>query len=132
MNQVVAHTKTGQLLKGVTNNFLPNKESFHLLPAGAAPGTKPVEIFINQLKAVFFVRDLAGQRDHWEKKDFDPYAFQQGKKIRVVFQDGEILLGTTQGYQAGRPGFFIVPADPKSNNERCFVVSSATKEVTLL
>ena len=55
-----------------------------------------------------------------------------GKKMRVVFQDGEVLLGTTQGYQPGRPGFFLVPADPRSNNERCFVISSATREVTLL
>ena len=132
MNQVVAHTKTGQLIKGITNNFLPNKESFHLLPAGSAPGSKPVEVFINQLKAVFFVKDLQGQRDHQEKNAFDPYAFQQGKKIRVVFQDGEVLVGLTQGYQPGRPGFFMVPADPKSNNERCYVVTSSTKEVTLL
>jgi len=132
MNQVVAHTKTGQLIKGITNNFLPNKESFHLLPAGSAPGSKPMEVFLNQLKAVFFVKDLQGQRDHQEKNAFDPYAFQQGKKIRVVFQDGEVLVGLTQGYQPGRPGFFMVPADPKSNNERCYIVTSSTKEVTLL
>jgi len=132
MNQVVAHTKTGQLIKGITNNFLPNKESFHLLPAGSAPGSKPMEVFLNQLKAVFFVKDLQGQRDHQEKNAFDPYAFQQGKKIRVVFQDGEVLVGLTQGYQPGRPGFFMVPADPKSNNERCYIVASSTKEVTLL
>ncbi|HNX32777.1 MAG TPA: hypothetical protein PKM35_14270 [Holophaga sp.] len=132
MNQVVAHTKTGQLIKGITNNFLPNKESFHLLPAGSAPGTKPMEVFLNQLKALFFVKDLQGQRDHQEKNAFDPYAFQQGKKIRVVFQDGEVLVGLTQGYQPGRPGFFMVPADPKSNNERCYIVASSTKEVTLL
>ena len=132
MNQVVAHTKTGQLIKGITNNFLPNKESFHLLPAGSAPGSKPMEVFLNQLKALFFVKDLQGQRDHQEKNAFDPYAFQQGKKIRVVFQDGEVLVGLTQGYQPGRPGFFMVPADPKSNNERCYIVASSTKEVTLL
>lgn len=132
MNQVVAHTKTGQLIKGITNNFLPNKESFHLLPAGSAPGSKPVEVFLNQLKAIFFVKDLQGQRDHQEKNAFDPYAFQQGRKLRVVFQDGEVLVGLTQGYQPGRPGFFMVPADPKSNNERCYVVTSSTREVTLL
>ena len=132
MNQVVVHTKTGQVLKGVTNNFLPNKDSFHLLPAGAALGTKPTEIAVGSLKAVFFVRDLKGKAEHQDQKRFEPSATLQGKRLRVVFQDGEVLLGTTQGYQPGRPGFFLVPADPRSNNERCYVVSSATREITFL
>lgn len=55
-----------------------------------------------------------------------------GRKIRVVFEDGEVLLGTTQGYDASRPGFFIIPADAASNNERCFVVRIATREVTFV
>ena len=36
---------------------------------------------------------------------------------------------TTQGYQPDRPGFFVVPVDPKSNNDRCFVVMAAVKAV---
>ena len=132
MNQVVIHTKAGQVLKGVTNNFMPGKDSFHLMAAGTAPGTKPTEILLNTLKAVFFVRDLKGRPEHKEAKAFDPSMPLGGKKMRVVFQDGEVLLGTTQGYQPGRPGFFLVPADPRSNNERCFVISSATREITLL
>jgi hypothetical protein len=52
-----------------------------------------------------------------------------GRKLRIVFKDGEVLVGTTQGYQPGRQGFFVVPADAKSNNERCYVVSAATQEV---
>jgi hypothetical protein len=55
-----------------------------------------------------------------------------GRKIRVRFKDGEVLVGTTQGYQPGRPGFFLVPADPGSNIERCYVISAATDEVTFL
>ena len=42
------------------------------------------------------------------------------------------MVGTTQGYNPGRPGFFLIPADPQSNNERCFVVTGATQEVALL
>lgn len=48
---------------------------------------------------------------------------------QVLFKDGETILGTTQGYQSGRPGFFVVPPDPESNNERCFVISRATQEI---
>ena len=131
MNQVVVHTRQGQLLKGTTNDFLPTKDRFHLAPAEAPPGTKSQEILIANLKAVFFVRDLIGQSQHTKQNSFDVNRALQGRKIRVVFQDGEIMLGTTQGYQPGRPGFFMVPADPESNNERCYVVSAATKEVTL-
>jgi hypothetical protein len=50
----------------------------------------------------------------------------------VVFKDEELLVGTTQGYQPGRPGFFVYPADTQSNNERCYVVSTAAKEVSIL
>lgn len=132
MNTVVVHTNKHQLLKGTTNDFLPTKDRFHLVPAGAAPGAMPLEISIADLKAVFFVKDLKGTPDHVKKNAFDPNVPVQGRKIRVVFQDGEIMLGTTQGYQVGRQGFFVVPVDPKSNNERCYVVSAATKEVTML
>jgi Family of unknown function (DUF6982) len=55
-----------------------------------------------------------------------------GRRIRVVFSDGEEITGTTQAYQPGRVGFFIVPADVHSNTERCFVVAAATREVVLL
>jgi hypothetical protein len=44
-----------------------------------------------------------------------------GRKIGVVFKDGEVLVGTTQGYDRSRPGFFVVPADAESNDERVYV-----------
>ena len=132
MNQVVVHTKNGELLKGTTNNFLPTKNFFHLVPVGAAPGAKPLEILFSDLKAVFFVKDLTGQSQRVDKNSFDPNRPVQGRKIRIVFHDGEIMLGTTQGYQPDRSGFFVVPVDPESNNERCCIISASTKEVTLL
>ena len=55
-----------------------------------------------------------------------------GLKIKVVFLDGETVVGTTQGYQPSRPGFFMVPADPDDNNERCYIVAAAAQSVTLL
>jgi hypothetical protein len=55
-----------------------------------------------------------------------------GRKIRVDFQDGETLTGTTQGYDPSRPGFFVIPADAGSNNERCFVVTRATAQVSFV
>jgi hypothetical protein len=129
---VVARYQDGRVLKGVTNDFLPAKDRFHLVPLESAPGSKPVEVLIADLKALFFVRDFAGDPQHKESGEFDPAKAAGGRKIRVLFKDGETLVGTTQGYQPGRPGFFVIPADAKSNNERCFVVSVATREVSFL
>jgi len=132
MNRIVAHYQDGHVLKGVTNDFLPAKDRFHVLAADSTPGGKPSEVVVAELKALFFVKDFAGHPEHKRSQDFDPKAPLSGRKIRVAFKDGEVMVGTTQGYQAGRSGFFVIPADPESNNERCFVVSAATAEVSLL
>jgi hypothetical protein len=130
MNQVVARCQDGRVLKGLTNDFFPAKDRFHLLPAGSPAGAVPVEVVVSSLKAVFFVHDLKGSPDHKKTNAFD-HALP-GRKIRVVFKDGEVLVGTTNGYQPGRPGFFLFPADSKSNNERCYIVSASAKEITFL
>jgi hypothetical protein len=132
MNQIVARYADGRIVKGITNDFLPAKDRFHLFLDGSAPGTRAEEILVADLKALFFVKNLAGAPTHSETNQFDPRKPPVGRKIRVVFKDGEVVVGTTQGYQPGRPGFFMVPADEKSNNNRCFVVVAATQEVTLL
>jgi hypothetical protein len=132
MNRIVARYQDGRLLKGTTNDFLPAKDRFHVLPADSPAGAAPVEVLVNELKALFFVRDYSGHPDHQEANAFEPGKPALGRKLRVTFKDGETLVGTTQGYQPGRPGFFLVPADAGSNNERCYVVVAATKEVTPL
>ena len=131
-NHVVVRYQDGRVLKGFTNDFLPAKERFHLQPVDAPPGTRPTELTTAGLKAIFFVKDFTGNPDHQDSKEFDSSKPIIGRKIRVVFSDGELLVGTTQGYQPGRPGFFVVPADPASNIERCFVVTAATREVSFV
>ncbi|HON59733.1 MAG TPA: hypothetical protein P5040_00375 [Smithella sp.] len=131
-NKTVAHYQDGKLLKGVTNDFFPNKDIFHLSPVNAPLGSKPIELTIRGLKALFFVKDYAGNPDYHEKKEFDPAVIAAGRKIKVLFKDGELMVGTTNGYQPSRPGFFLVPADPQSNNERCFVVTASTVDVSFL
>jgi hypothetical protein len=132
MNRVVARFADGRIVKGMTSDFSPGKTSFHVTETAASPPkVKPVEIRTDDLKALFFVRDFAGNPQHAERNAFDPARPTAGRRIKVTFNDGEILVGATQGYQPGRPGFFLVPADPESNIERCYVVSAATREVTI-
>jgi hypothetical protein len=129
MNQVVARFIDGKLLKGVTGDFSPAKDTFHVAPAD---GARPVEVRTASLKALFFVKDLAGNPSHLERGAFDPRVPTPGRRIMVTFQDGEHLVGATQGYQAGRPGFFMVPADHDSNIERCYVIAASTAKVAFL
>lgn len=131
-NKIVARYQDGHMIKGSTADFLPNKEAFHIVPADSSPGTKPVDVFVKDLKALFFVKDLVGKGHSGAKKDSELAIPVAAKKIKVVFLDGETMIGTTQGYQPSRPGFFVVPSDPDSNIDRFFVVTAATKEITLI
>ena len=131
MNKVVARYADGRIVKGVTGDFSPAKDAFHVIPESPAT-SKPMGIRTSELKALFFVKDFSGDPQYNERKEFNPSRPPVGRKIRVLFKNGELLVGTTNGYQPGRPGFFVVPADPGSNNERCYVVSAATQEVAFM
>ena len=131
-NKIVVRYQDGRINKGVTSDFFPDKDSFHLSPVNALPETKPITVSIQGLKAVFFVRTFEGNREYKDKKEFEADKAVAGRKIRVIFKDGEVLVGTTHGYQPGRPGFFLHMADHQSNNERCFVISAATQEVSFI
>ncbi|MBN1471323.1 MAG: hypothetical protein JW925_06055 [Syntrophaceae bacterium] len=132
MNKVIARYTNGNMIKGTTADFSPMKDLFHVSDSSAAAGTKPVEIKTGDLKALFFVKDYAGNPNRSKSNEFDPAHPPVGRKIKVVFRDGEVLVGTTTGYQPGRPGFFLVPADTGSNNERCYIVTVATKEISFM
>jgi hypothetical protein len=132
MNKVVARYADGRIVKGVTADFFPAKDLFHVMVALEAGGAAPAEVSMRELKALFFVKDYAGDPQHVEVKEFDPSRPPVGRPISVTFKDGEVLVGTTTGYQPGRPGFFLVPVDPESNIERCYVVAAAADEVSFL
>ena len=132
MNRVVARFQDGRLLKGTTNDFFPNRSHFHILPEEQPSENKPVEVRVADLKALFFVKTFGGNPQRMGLRVPEQTPKGAGRRIRVVFTDGEVLLGTTQGYDRSRPGFFVIPFEPDSNNERCFVVAAATQEVSLL
>ena len=130
LNQVVAHFANGSLLKGKTQDFYPNRPVFHVLPVDGAP---PVEVECSKLKAIFFVKDLAGRDKHrlHDSKGFltSKNENSQGKKLAVRFRDGELLCGYSLAYVPGREGFFMFPSDAESNNLRVYVINAAAVEV---
>ena len=121
----------GRVLKGYTQDFYPNRERFHLYLSDN-PDAAGVDVSLKDLKAIFLVRDLAGDPRYAEAKKFVNGEKSLGQKIEVTFLDGESVVGSTLGYDRNRPGFFILPADPKSNNIRIFVVASSVKRIRQL
>ena len=125
-NRVVVKFKDNTVSKGKTNDFFPNKTQFHLENLNG----EIVGISIEDLKAVFFVKDFKGNKNH--QKNYNDEIAAGGRKIKVRFFDGETVVGYTLAYSPDRQGFFMTPADLKGNNERIFVVKSATEKVEFL
>lgn len=125
-NKVVVKFKDNTVAKGKTNDFFPNKTQFHLEEINGGI----VEISIEDLKAVFFVKDFKGNKNH--EDNYNDEIAAGGRKIKVRFFDGETVLGYTLGYSPDRQGFYLTPADLQGNNERIFVVKSATEKIELL
>ena len=125
-NKVVVKFKDNSIVKGQTSNFLPNKTFFHLqrLEGGQ------IEIYLEDLKAIFFVKNYDGDKNY--KKTYNDKVPGGGRRIQIKFLDGETIVGYTTGYSQDRPGFYIVPSDIKGNNERIFVVKTATEKVEML
>src|SRR5437879_2886158 len=104
VNKVVARFVDGRVIKGSTSDFVAAKNMFHVAVHDAPPGSKPVPVEFKDLKAVFFVKDFAGDPTYKDYQEFDSSRPIVGRKMKVIFKDGEVLVGTTQGYLPGRPG----------------------------
>ena len=128
-NLVVVRYLNGKCVKGSTQDFYPERTSFHIQVRGEAATT--IQVKMSELKAVFFVRDLQGNPSHIKSRKFgaaEP-GLASSKKIAVLFKDEELLVGYTVSYVAGKMGFFLTPADPNGNNIRVYVLSHAAKMV---
>ena len=125
-NKIVVAFKDNTIKKGATSDFFPNKTNFHLEDVNG----EVIEVSIEDLKAIFFVKTFEGDKSYQYKYGDDIAG--GGKKIKVRFFDGETVVGYTLGYSPDRHGFLLTPADLEGNNERIFVVASATEEIKYL
>lgn len=132
MNRAVARFADGHVEKGMTLDFAPGKERFHLASVTLDESASALLIRTMDLKALFFVKDLAGDPLHVDKQEFDSMPPRETRPIRAHFRDGEVMVGTTSAYHPGVSGFFIEPADPESNNVRAYVITSATDNIRMI
>ena len=130
--KVVVRYANGSLIKGYTMDFFPNKPLFHVQPVEIGRMDRGVDVLVSQLKAVFFVKDFMGNASHNDQKHFADGQQVSGRKAEVIFSDGEVMVGSTVGYDRMRPGFFFTPADSAANNLRLYAVSSAVKKFRFL
>ena len=128
-NRIVARFKSGRMLKGYTHDLKQMVEVFHLVDLAGATH----EIRCADLKAVFFVKTFEGRRQYVEKTKFSQVdcTALRGLKMKLTFTDGELIRGFSLGYGRDRKGFYLIPIDPASNNERIYVVADAVREVKL-
>jgi len=133
VNKMVIRFKDKTLLKGESFDFYPNSKTFHLrLLEG-----DEIEIDIENLKAVFWVKSFDGDKEYsYTYDDSIPWGVN---KVKVRFADGESMIGYAQHLKCKSHhvyhsdyGFFITPADFKGNNDRVFVLKSATEEIQFL
>ena len=125
--RIVVRYAEGQILKGFTQDFSPNRSQFSLWPSVDAAPQDRVIVPLARLKGVFFVRDFAGNPGYIERTDSDHP--QHGRRIEVTLVDDEVIVGRTLTYRPEGYGFFVIPADPLANNQRIFVVGSAVRQV---
>jgi hypothetical protein len=126
--KVVARFRDGHLVRGYTADFHPSRPHLHLSTEPQSSDTLFLQL--SRLKALFFVRDFAGDQTRVERYDFN--SAPQGRKVAVTFHDGEMLIGSTLEYRGDGNGFFVHPADPRSNNLRVFVAPGSTQQVKFL
>ena len=135
--KVVVKFKDGKILKGWTANISPNKEGFYLYKHKELREKDKEDIVegkLSSLRAVFFVKSHKGNEDCKKVRTFkgQPKVTPSQRKIIVTCNDGEKIYGTTLGYNPNKKGFFIVPIDPKDNNERIFIIRDVVESVELL
>ncbi len=132
--KVVLKYKDGKIIKGWVEDFRSDRESFILYPLIEYSEEERLEIKFSSLKAVFFIKDFAGNKDYKKVRTFniDIKVTPSQRKLIVRFKDGENLYSTSHSCGRYKIGFFVYPIDPKDNNERIFVIHSAVESVRLM
>ncbi len=138
--KVVVRFNNGKVLKGYLKEFFQESPAILFEEAGKK---EFYAISVKELKAIFFVKTFEGKDGYREKKKYGERK-QAGKKIFIKFNDGESLIGYLEGnmpwdkgFFLSKPdekktGFFIIPADADSNNEKAYIVRSSVKDVIAL
>lgn len=116
-HRVVIHTLEGQVLRGTLANVDLDAAAIPLVAAAGA-AAEPIEA--SKVKAIFFMLLPGGRAPAPE-----------GRKVRVTFRDGRQVAGFSADYDPEAAGFFMVPADTRTNTGRIWVYRAAVRQVSV-
>ncbi|MFN0062689.1 MAG: DUF6982 domain-containing protein [Myxococcaceae bacterium] len=114
-HRVIIHTLEGQVKRGTLRDVNLFESA---IPLELAAGDLPESIAADRIKAIFFMQP-AGARP-------PP---NTGRKVRVTFKDGRQVAGFSADVDDQQPGFFVVPADNRTNTARIFIFRSSVQTV---
>jgi hypothetical protein len=116
-HRVVVHTVEGQVRRGALTDAELDAPAIAL---EVQPGGAVESIPASRIKAVFFMLSPG-----------EPPPQPEGKKVRVVFRDGRQVAGYSPDYDPHLAGFFMLPADTRTNTARIWVYREAVREVAV-
>jgi len=129
---VAVFLERGRKEWGTVQGFSPRRDTCTIFPPDHQPGQPGIDIKLNELKAIFFVKEFSNEKVHEHTHNDEFVGPTHGRKMEVTFIDGKTLRGTTEGYSPNRIGFFMNPPDPGGNNHRIFIVNSSVGSVRWL
>jgi hypothetical protein len=113
-HRVILHTMEGQVKRGALKD--PDLGAEVISLEGTAGGVE--SIALGRVKAIFFMLAPGAKSPAGD-----------GQKVRVTFKDGRQVAGFSRDHQQGGPGFFVVPADNRTNTERIFIYRHGVQAV---
>jgi hypothetical protein len=129
-HKVVAHFLNGRLVKGSSTSIALDRPICHVLTQDQGVVVVP----LSDLKALFLVKDLKGDRTYRDHQVIGPADRRAtgAKRLKITFRDGEELVALAPTYEGTRQFFYVLPADPNSNNIRILVNRKAVTSVVVL
>ncbi|MDX2013972.1 MAG: hypothetical protein SFW67_27490 [Myxococcaceae bacterium] len=113
-HRVILHTMEGQVKRGALKNPDLGADTLTLEAQGGA--VEPIAL--GRVKAIFFMLAPGARSPAGE-----------GQKVRVTFKDGRQVAGFSRDHAQGGAGFFVIPADNRTNTERIFIYRHGVQSV---
>ncbi|MCX7943477.1 MAG: FHA domain-containing protein [Deltaproteobacteria bacterium] len=124
--RIVIRYFSGRIIKRIINDINIGIEKFTIRNAL----TNQFESFtMNDLKAIFWVKNLIGDPSRVDRQGFIKEA--DPSNMFLEFKDGECQWGSHTGYSPRSSGFFFYPHDPDSNNIKCYIPRDSLNYVLL-
>ena len=128
LGKVIVRTRDKRLFRGFSKAELIG-EKVQLIDAKGNQQEFPLD----EVKAVFFVRDFGGDPSYREVRFLSRETLPTWLWIQITFCDGEVMEGKIRNDQSllDPKGFFMWVADEGTNNELVFVARSALRDLRI-